>query len=551
MVRPATTLPVAAALGLALMGDSVSARPLKYAPVTLTNGTVTLGKNHPAFGAPMANSSVIEVDDRADPDIDAFLATLVDVNVSDTSMFVNSSGPANFKPFGGVKFVSNYSTSVNYDFDDNDDTDNSDESDVDDVDNVYDFDDADDASETDDNDDACDPGFGSDSGRRHRKLRSRKTKANKAKRRTRTLEESSTDVSKLETYFGTSMEMNINNLPTVGVYTPSPWPGPYWPMYQDGINVIWSSGEASAAEKYATAFGLDVSDFMDKISAASGIDAESGNTACTTDDDCSSLNDESVCAIRTDKSSGYCIPTWYGICHAWTPAALLEDEPQCDVTYNGVTFHVMDLKALVTQVYDGADVETVFTGVRYNGESDSTDKYGRHSNSAYRDLNPGFFHVAITNLLGSLNHTFIIDYAADADVWNQPVRGFKVKETQRYTLEEAGEDFYGVNTYPYNSEADSIMYVETRLSWVYETYTDGPLVSSGEVDSYTTGAYYTYLLELDESDNIIGGEWIWNSSDTHPDFLWFPTGKPDSSLVTEVGLSYANVMQLLESAQNC
>ncbi|POM77702.1 Transglutaminase elicitor M81C, partial [Phytophthora palmivora] len=99
------------------------------------------------------------------------------------------------------------------------------------------------------------------------------------------------DIAKLEAYFGTSMEMNLKNLPTKGVHTPSPWPGPYWPTYQDSINVQWSQGEASPAEKYATAFGLDVTDFMDKVSKDNGIDSMSKRQKCSSDNDCANLTD--------------------------------------------------------------------------------------------------------------------------------------------------------------------------------------------------------------------------------------------------------------------
>ncbi|EGZ11261.1 hypothetical protein PHYSODRAFT_261536 [Phytophthora sojae] len=359
------------------------------------------------------------------------------------------------------------------------------------------------------------------------------------------------DIAKLEAYFGTSMEVNLASLPTVGVHTPSSWPGPYWPTYQDSINVIWSPGEPSAAEKYATAFGLDVTDFMDKVSKDNGIDSMSSHTVCSLDSDCSSLTDGSSCAIRTGKSSGYCIPTWYGICHAWTPASMLEEEPRCAVTYNGVTFQPLDIKALLSDVYDGATVSTVFTGTRYNGGTDSTDEYGRHSSDSYRDLNPAYFHIAATNLLGKLNATFIADVTAGSEVWNQPVRGFKVYEQTNMTLEEAASTFYGLEEYPWNSAAKSIVYVKTRLSWIFETYTDGALVSTGKVDSYTTGAYYYYILEMDDDGNIIGGEWVYDSDDDHPDFIWFPKAKPAADTVTSIGLSYADVSLLLQKSVAC
>ncbi|OWZ13739.1 Transglutaminase elicitor [Phytophthora megakarya] len=346
------------------------------------------------------------------------------------------------------------------------------------------------------------------------------------------------DIAKLEAYFGKSMEMNLKNLPTDGVHTPSPWPGPYWPTYQDGINVQWNQGEPSPAEKYATAFGLDVTDFMDKVSKDNGVDSMSKRQKCSSDQDCSNLTDGSLCGIRAGKSSGYCIPGWFGICHAWTPASILEAEPNCPVTHNGVTFQPMDLKGLVSDIYDGASVSTVFTGTRFNGGSDSTDEYGRHTSDAYRDLNPAFFHIAVTNMLGLLNATFVADVEAGSQVWNQPVRGFKVYEQTEMSLEEAAQTFYGLESYPFNAAAKSIVYMKSRLSWVVETYNDGGLVQNGQVDQFTTGAYYTYLLEMDDNGNIIGGEWVYESDNAHPDFIWFPKAKPAADTVTSVGLSY-------------
>ncbi|KAL4168844.1 hypothetical protein KRP22_012234 [Phytophthora ramorum] len=230
---------------------------------------------------------------------------------------------------------------------------------------------------------------------------------------------------------------------------------------------------------------------------------------------------------------------------------MLEDEPQCAVTHNGVTFQPMDLKALLSDIYDGATVSTVFTGTRYNGGTDTTDEYGRHSSDSYRDLNPAYFHIAAANLLGNLNATFIADVTAGSEVWNQPVRGFKVYEQTAMSLEDAAQTFYGLEEYPWNAAAKSIVYVKTRLSWIFETYTDGPLVSSGKVDSYTTGAYYYYLLEMDDAGAIIGGEWVYDSDDDHPDFIWFPKAKPAASTVTSIGLSYADVTMLLEKSVAC
>ncbi|GMF23788.1 unnamed protein product [Phytophthora lilii] len=79
----------------------------------------------------------------------------------------------------------------------------------------------------------------------------------------RRLEASNTDLQKIETLFGTSLEMNAKNLDTTAAYYVMPWPSNYWAHYQDGINFCWSPGNPRASEKYATAFDLDPTSFTE------------------------------------------------------------------------------------------------------------------------------------------------------------------------------------------------------------------------------------------------------------------------------------------------
>ncbi|KAF4044099.1 Transglutaminase elicitor [Phytophthora infestans] len=296
------------------------------------------------------------------------------------------------------------------------------------------------------------------------------------------------DIAKLEAFIGTKMELKLKNLPQSAVYKKTPWAAPNWPAHLDSINHKWSKNEPSPAEKYATAFGLDVKSFMDKVSAQNGVDSRKLDT---------------VCAKRAGATSGYCIPTWYGICDAWAPASIFEQEPNCPVTFNGVTFQPMDVKALVTDVYDNVNVSAVYAGERYYGTDDSIDEYGSHTDYTYRDLNPGLLHIVATNLSGLLKKTFIIDRDAGAEVWNQPVVSFKVNKQTTLTPEKAAQKF-GAQEYSWNNESKSIVYTNARLSWINETYTDGGLVASGLIKKFTVGATYDYLLELDEDQNIAG-----------------------------------------------
>lgn len=184
------------------------------------------------------------------------------------------------------------------------------------------------------------------------------------------------------------------------------------------------------------------------------------------------------------------------------------------------------MKALITQLYDDANLQTVFTGARYNGPSDDKkDEYGRFVDNARRDLGAGYFHVAMTNLLGKHKTSFVIDVAADAPVWNQPVRGYEVVELDMMTPSTAAERFFNVAEYPFNDKATMIAKVTARVSWIYERVEDGPWVPD-RVDQATMTKEYEYLLELDDAETILGGEWVGQSLTEHPDFLWLPRGKP-------------------------
>lgn len=360
-----------------------------------------------------------------------------------------------------------------------------------------------------------------------------------------------TDLARLEDFFNVTFERRYLKLPLVGEVDPMPWPSGYWPTHLDGINHEWSSGSASPAEKYARAFGLDTQTFMNQVSEVNGVLSKKSRKACATNEDCSALNDGSVCGKRKGELSGYCIPAWFGICHAWAPAAILEPEPKCSAVVNGVEFKPMDIKALLTEVYDGSDIPTVFTGARFNGVGNETrDQFGRHPDPRYRDLGAGFFHIAIANLLGKLKTSFIVDAAVGREVWNQPVRGYQILEETPMTLEHGATTHFGVKEYPFNPAAASLVYVVTRFTWVVESLEDGALVLTQDPSRYTKSADYSYLLELNEDNEIIGGEWVDKSLSEHPDFLWLPQRKPSLDTISKAGISYKNVRQLLESSVN-
>ncbi|KAJ0391737.1 hypothetical protein P43SY_010376 [Pythium insidiosum] len=365
------------------------------------------------------------------------------------------------------------------------------------------------------------------------------------------------DITRLEAHFKTKMVRSLKELEKhpSSEFTPAPWPASYWPIFQDGINFPWNyeNDKQSPAEKYARAYGHEPKKFMDKISEVNGILSQKERRACSTDQECESLKDGSACGKRIGEAKGHCIPRWFGICHAWAPAAIEEREPSCAVTKNNVTFQPVDIKALMTQAYDGSHLATVFTGARFNGpdEPANKDKDGRYVDPARRDLGPGFFHIAVHNIMGIHKKSCVVDVSSGAEVWNQPVRSYQVVKLEEMSPSDGAQRFFQKPVYTFNEQAKKVAYVQLTLRWVVEGVENGPLVSTGIVDRYTHSATYEYLLELDAQSNIIGGEWVNESREKHPDFLWFPAGRPSMNTVTDLGLSYKDIRELLDASADC
>ena len=244
------------------------------------------------------------------------------------------------------------------------------------------------------------------------------------------------------TLFSGDLEYNMDALPTDGEAFSIPWASSYWPTSEDSINFKWAGSESlSPAAKYGEAFG--VIDVEDKVSANHGIDNYSSRTACTEEtanEVCESNNNEK-CAIRDGETEGFCIPRWWGICHAWAPLSIMEPEPVEPVTVNDVTFEVNDIKALLTLGWNRSNSK--FVSLRCN-ESNSRDEieydeYNRPTgdDEECRDTNPGTYHVLLANYLGLAGQSFVEDRTFDAQVWNQPLRGYRITLQNEVTPSEA------------------------------------------------------------------------------------------------------------------
>ena len=228
--------------------------------------------------------------------------------------------------------------------------------------------------------------------------------------------------------FSDDLEYRFDALPLSGEAENIPWASSYWPVWEDSINHRWDGADSdSPAAKYGEAFG--VAGMEDMVSAHHGIDRYQNRTPCEATDECNSAIGE-ACAIREGETAGHCIPTWWGICHAWAPVAILEREPEQPVERNGVVFEVNDIKALATLAYNST--LSRFVSLRCNEDEEAGDitydAYERPTGDDIEcaDTNPGTFHVILANYLGIRGESFVEDRTFDDEVWNQPMRGFEV-----------------------------------------------------------------------------------------------------------------------------
>lgn len=361
--------------------------------------------------------------------------------------------------------------------------------------------------------------------------------------------------------FNGQLEYRFDALPTQGEASNIPWAGSYWPTSEDNINYRWD-GESSdsPAKKYEKAFGGQ--NVEDAVSRAHGIDSVTSAKTCRESSECDSFLGE-TCAKRRGKTEGRCIATWWGICHAWTPAAILLPEPKNPVTRNGVTFQVQDLKALGSLVHNSTS--TKFVSLRCNkhgsqpdGGGIRVDRWGRpiDADRECRDTNAGTYHVLLANYLGMMRQAFAEDRTSDYEVWNQPLRSFKVTEKRDVTVQEANrligvtndaDAGVSVDRYQFNAAAARFVFVKAEVKYISESSPEDGYTAP-RIDWYTRTDRYEYVLEIDGQGRVIGGEWVGASKKNHPDFLWLPLG-PSSTSVAGGAIKYDVVKALvLESA---
>jgi hypothetical protein len=312
---------------------------------------------------------------------------------------------------------------------------------------------------------------------------------------------------KLETNF-TRLRMSAN-VNENGAH--APWSETYWPANKGGIALRYidrddENTDAFTAQHFnlATLKTMSV-DSIRRLSASEKFDILKQHYDYP-------LTNRVLTQYKTDD------PDWWGICHGWTPAAANYPEPLPVTVTNAdgivIEFGASDVKALISYYYawnasQMNDRNEANWG--YRADASGVQRYWqRDPNMIYfiyrqlgqrcihgtggckkSNLDPASFHLALTNLVGNYQRSFVVNVDPTKQIWNQPVFGYtsEVLDSSKHHDENG---------------AVKKVRVHTKLIYVDESHpqykANGAMIEKDSKD-------LVYFLYLDKNDRIVGGKW--------------------------------------------
>lgn len=323
---------------------------------------------------------------------------------------------------------------------------------------------------------------------------------------------------------GQRFELNFSKLPVKGTLEVIPWSDTYWPSVFGGLARRWNDPDITERAQNFEYLTPDLAQIESMgIELKSKLSPAEKYSLYIGDMDFKLVKSERV---RTKDAK----ETWQGLCAGWAPAALNFKEPRAVVlkspTGVEVPFGAADVKALLSYYIDSFKGPNFgFMGHRCN--IDTLKEPGAKTDFGCRDTNAGSFHAVVSNMIGLMKRGFVIDVTRDLQVWNQPAHTFESK------ILDMREPTLGASL-----ETSREFLVETKLTYTLETEA---LWESGHADHSKT---YFYSVEVNEKNEIIGGQWLNTklkvSDDAErPDFIWNQDAPKFENGFEKIGEIYA------------
>jgi UDP-3-O-[3-hydroxymyristoyl] glucosamine N-acyltransferase len=269
-----------------------------------------------------------------------------------------------------------------------------------------------------------------------------------------------------------------------------------------------------------------------------------------------------VIQMVDERDSHDLVNSGAGLCHGWAPASLNVRRPERSVTLisrfgRPVTFYPTDIKALIAMLWGKSGVPTRTQGWKCQ-TGGRQDELGRPLDPKCYNVNPAFFHLFAVNQLGVNQRGFIMDKSSNADVWNYPVYAyefgfFDVTDRTPWPTMSFDKAKVSVATkeelkridplYRYRAPGTrALVGVEMKVHFTNITRDPKHTATDSLSQDDHKSIKIRYDLELDENDNVIGGEWRQyddptdqklNETGTYarPNLVWHvPAGTEPSSM---------------------
>lgn len=288
-------------------------------------------------------------------------------------------------------------------------------------------------------------------------------------------------------------ESRLSQLPTSGSVQNLPWSDNYWPSTLGGVAQRWQSSPPIGPRSYRLYSRAEVAQLskvqINALSPAEKFDIIFGDYTYTT-------VHEEIQRTGSDPQS------WFGLCHAIAAAATNFYEPET-VSYlvdlggakRKITLYSSDVKALLAlAVHYHMSADEIRMGRRCYSTQASAD-------GPCWDANPASLYLAVTNVIGKLHKSVVLDMDDRQEVWNSALAGYTAKVVQD-------------NKISVKAAPGTVNQVVVTLQ---VAHTLGSYPSFHRVGLASTTKVYQFTLELDVAGRIIGGEWI---SQNRPDFIW-------------------------------
>lgn len=318
-------------------------------------------------------------------------------------------------------------------------------------------------------------------------------------------------------YFG-DYAYRLADLSQSGEASNIPWSDSYYPTSKGGVATRWQRNDPT---EHFDKDKLDVYSYkkikknpklIDTLSPTEKYDIFKGNFdyPLTT-----SEYNRTKDVVFNSKDRG-----WFGLCHASATASYIYKEPK-KVTLRSedglkVTFYPSDIKALLMFIQDNGSTTDYYCGTNCGDGRVVGRRCGEDyspNNIAFRDVNPATFHVVLTNEIGRLKHNFSFDRDSGAQVWNNAIYSYTINKMEETPMSNL------INL----SSAAAKVAPGTKTVYIMNTsvqYAKSVAPSRTRRGAALGEETYSYTLELNENGDIIGGEWLDDSVENHPDFLW-------------------------------